>query len=128
MARTAGWVRLGERWAWSLQVEGPVALHQLADELVGVLGEEISFSADGDAMHAAPDHPVHVWVDGTTEPTRGVLEAVRAHQPDPDWVPSRPAAGTPTVDEVRAKAARHAMLSPDELQVAIRHLLATSGT
>lgn len=100
-----------------------MALHQLAEELIEVVGPDLSFSADGDAMQATPERPVRVWVDGATDPTRGVLEAVRAHEPDPDWRPRRAVPPHLSIDAIRAKAARREMLTPDELQAAVRHLL-----
>jgi hypothetical protein len=106
-----------------VQVEGPLVLHQLAEELAGVIGPDSSLSCHGDPLVATEETPALLWVDGVTAQVSGVLEAVRAHEPDPGWTSRRSMPAHLSIDVIRAKAARREMLTADELQVAVRHLL-----
>lgn len=121
MASSAGWLWNGVRWA--VQVESPLVLHQLAEELADVLGPDPSLCCDGDPLVATEAAPTLLWVGGVTAQVSGVLEAVRAHEPDLGWTSRRSLPPHLSIDVIRAKAARREMLTADELQVAVRHLL-----
>ncbi len=106
----------------AVTVSSPVRLDQLGAELA-VRAEltEVALLSDGDPLQAADDWPIHLWTEDTVSPD--VLEAAaQAHQPDSNWVPLESAA-TPRLDDIRQKAIQRRMLSMDEVQVAVRHLL-----
>lgn len=121
MASSAGWLWDGARWV--VHVESPLVLHQLAEELADVLGPDSSLSCHGDPLVATEAAPALLWVDGVTAQVTGVLEAVRAHEPDLGWASRRSLPAHLSIEAIRGKAARREMLTSDELQVAVRHLL-----
>ncbi len=109
-------------FAAALVVTSPVRPDQLAVEVAEQAGlSDVALQSDGDPAQASPEGPVHVWT-ATDVPADLLAEVAGRHRPDPDWVAGAPS-GAPRIEQILDKVSRRQMLSPAEVQAALRHLL-----
>ena len=111
--------------AMAFEIHSPIRLDQLDAEIVAAMGwrKGAVLSVDGSASDASANAPAVLFV-GHAKPDQAlVMAAITAYVPDPEWTPKGEPVSKATVNEVRAHARAGATLSPDEIQVALRHLL-----
>lgn len=112
--------------AWDFT--SPVRLDQLDYEVTSAMNwrNSASLSASGDLENVGPDSPLTVLV-GRADIDESAFEAAASeHEPDPNWfpAPASDAPTPPTVEDISVKAEAGAPLTDEELQIAVRHLLA----
>lgn len=98
-------------------VTSPIRLDQFDAEL----SDEVGLTADGPLDTASTETPATIWVDPGVD-SETVLSVGEAHTPDESWS-DESTVTEPTVADVQARAAAGEVLSADEIQVALRHLL-----
>lgn len=109
----------------AVRVTSPMRLDQFAVELATLAQVPLTvvlLQASGSLDTADEDHPVALWTESEMVQPNVLLAAATAHTPDPTWQPTGASAGM-TIEELRAKVGSGSMLSPEEVQLAVKFLL-----
>lgn len=98
----------------------PVTLHVLDTEITAEMGwrKNAGLVVEGDALAAAEDHPVAIWVLRTDVDPNAVKRVVTAHQEV-----EGPTFESTELDALRQKVSAGDALDADEVQAAVRLLL-----
>lgn len=123
-----------ERWksedsdmGTAFKITGPVRLDQLDAEISDAHGwKNAALVVEGNIETAGPDSPVLMHVAHAGVDVAKVVAVGGDHDPDPDFMRVAPPT-TVTLLDVATKASRGGWLNEEEMQVAIRGLLARQG-